>query len=754
MSGIEPTQRDYIRRIVDERLQNITPQLGIVETAYPHSEESDDSNYEVDVRLLASGEPPTGQEEPDSGSDEGSEEGADEDSEGEGEAEIDRTSGSQTRVQTHHRVPVGVEMPGASRGLQQGDMVLVQYLQADSDRPIVTHAFYDATPANRAPLTEEGDWRRRIGDEAVVEVVTTDDGSRQINIGRQSEDRGDLTMGLSLNLGDGSFSIFDAEDKGLSYDGEGNATLDWESMAMPWGAAGPVNWVGTPGSGVRGSRTVGGWGGDFDSPSGWVNPAYLMSGEPPSRSTTEYTSNYGGLQDALDSIGEDTRLVIDDGPYTGQFDLAHTNHVTIDGDGTTLERSDIDSTLFEINTSGNEYSTTTGPGGVGTYSAGQSSIEVQDASIFSAGDIIRLYSNEDHPDQPHTGSGGDGEQGLFHVVADVNGDTLTLEEDLLLDWNNPNGGLRIDNVDWSVEDVRITNITFEGNDQGRNGRPGRLTMWRRCKELWLDNCTFQNARGGVWTGESFQIRMENCVLNELGVTAGDGTRGYPLDATDGTHHIYVTNCESYASQRYGFKSGSGAGMWPTRNGRFENCHAEPDHQRGFDQHQGSHHWEYINCTSVGQGFGRDRSDGYFARGGGVDSPGSLTFYARDAHEARTVLEEQHYVNVGGTNHVYQYLDDGGLGPTKTLTLRDVWAETNESLNSFFKFVSDGGGTVNIQLENVAINGTWITDSNWGGEHQTSGSNPPTVNATITTSHGGREPAEYFDDQYNWTSGQL
>lgn len=148
-----------------------------------------------------------------------------------------------------------------------------------------------------------------------------------------------------------------------------------------------------------------------------------------------------------------------------------------------------------------------------------------------------------------------------------------------------------------------------------------------------------------------------------------------------------------------------------RNGRMENSHTEPADQRGYDQHHGSHHWEYIDCTVSGAGFGRDRSDGYYAEGGGADSPGQLTFYARAAHEARTHINQQHYVNVSNTNHIYRILDDGDEA-NKYLTFEDVWAEDDGSINQFFNFWCDSGTMgLEILLNTVTINGMWITDSN-------------------------------------------
>lgn len=502
------------------------------------------------------------------------------------------------------------------------------------------------------------------------------------------------------------------------------------------------------------TRTDGTWkavsaggGGELTSPSGWVNTRYLLTGTPPTRSNTAYTSNYVDLQTALNSIGPDTRLVIDNGPLTGNWDLPQTDHITLDGNGTTLTASNINASVLRKPATNSEFNTTTGA--AGAYSAGQSSINVNDGSIFSAGDVIRLYNTQDHPDQPFTGSGGDGEQGLYHVVKSVSGNTLTLEENLLLNWGSTT---RVDNVNWGAEDIRLTNLTLDGNDVARSGRPGRLLRFYITKEVWIDNCTIKNATNGCWMHMCYQFRLHNSYLDELGVTASDGTRGYPVDFTNGSHHCYITDTESHNSQRYGFKSGSGAGMWPCRNGRIENCHANPDYQRAYDQHQGSHHWEYIDCTAAGgRGFGRDRSDGFFARGGGVQSPRELVFYGRGAAEPRTVVEKHHYVDVANTNHIYKHLDDGD-NQDKWVTFRDVWAETSAPISSFFNFSYDVGSpaTVHLTIENVALDGTWIESAN-SASHIDS---DPTLDLTINNSTGGKTPSSYFSNKYGWSSGIL
>lgn len=215
MPRLEPTNDSYIREIVRDELSEVTPRFGIVQEVHPYMEDGDTTNYKVDVQLTETGE----------------------------------QSGAM-----HTYVPVTSAMTGAARGLSTGDLVLVQYRRGDSDLPIVTDILYDDTDTTNAPQVDAEDFRLQIGNDAVIEIVT-DDGDRRINIGKQTTDRDGIDAGLAINIDDGSFSLMNENDHGLFVDSEGNSILKWESMAMPWGAAGDVNWENAPGGG-------GGSGGD------------------------------------------------------------------------------------------------------------------------------------------------------------------------------------------------------------------------------------------------------------------------------------------------------------------------------------------------------------------------------------------------------------------------------------------------------------------------------------------------------------
>lgn len=220
MPRLEPTNKSYIREMIREELESVSPRFAIITDVHPHMTDGDTSNYKVDVRLTE--------------------------------------ANSEGEVVTHTHVPVTAAMAGGGRGLQSGDLALVQYRRADSSLPMVTDILYDDTATDESPLVDTGDFRLQIGNDATIEIVTNDDGDRMINIGKQTTDRDGIDAGLSINIDDGSFSLMNENEHGLFVDADGNSIQKWESYASPWGAAGDVNWedsdLGGSGSGSDGTE--------------------------------------------------------------------------------------------------------------------------------------------------------------------------------------------------------------------------------------------------------------------------------------------------------------------------------------------------------------------------------------------------------------------------------------------------------------------------------------------------------------------
>lgn len=484
-------------------------------------------------------------------------------------------------------------------------------------------------------------------------------------------------------------------------------------------------------------------GGPTDSPSGWVNTDYLLTGDPPTRSNTIYVSDYNSIEAAVNDAPEDTRIVIDYDTYSeSDIDIPFTDHLTIDGTGVELTRSDASANLFESNRHGGEFSTNTDASG--TYSPGQTSIDVADGSLFSSGDIIRIYD----PDQEHPGmfenTGTNSGQGVYHVVESVSGDTITLDEQVFFDWDDPSGNLRVDNVDFGSRDLRITNMTIDGNDPERD--QNIINEFRVFHELWMDNVSMRDGSRGLWLYESYQARLDNVTFDNMGNNAENY---YPLDITNGTHHTLMTNCESYNSGRYGFKSGSGGSWWPCRNGRYVNCYAQDANEPGFDQHPGSAFFEYIDCSTQGCAFGRPRGIGWYSEGGGTDTSNHWSLATARASGRDWHFTEHHFTNHSGDNVIYNR-DRGGVD-SGFLTVEDVWVETTNSLGTFFEFAADSGLNATmgeLTIDHVAIDNEWLTSGNIDS-YIDADSNFTIDSISVTNPSDGTTPSEYFDNEFGW-----
>lgn len=204
----EPTERDRIIQTVREELT--FPQVGRVDRVFEHTTSDDVSNHEADVIIP----PGTDQSEP-------------------------------------RRVPIAQPSTGEIRVPDSDDLVLVQYLRGDGDRPIITGHVYADADDDRAPLGTAGDVRIRRGDlyaelagdgtsarlaakpgdtdppEARIEI--DDSGSSPV-VRVTGGDPSDT--GLELDLGTGAFKIGDGSQYGIESDGAGNFTWYMESLDM------------------------------------------------------------------------------------------------------------------------------------------------------------------------------------------------------------------------------------------------------------------------------------------------------------------------------------------------------------------------------------------------------------------------------------------------------------------------------------------------------------------------------------------
>lgn len=279
----------------------------------------------------------------------------------------------------------------------------------------------------------------------------------------------------------------------------------------------------------------------------WINP--------PERSSTEYTSDYSSIQDALNSISSDTELIVDDGPYQEEFSLPSTDHITLSGGSgspASLDNPGVSTNLISNGSASfNETSCS-------AIVEGDMTLSVSDASIFSPGDDVRLhdtsdlYKGMDSNDLRNTHTQYKGE---FRVVnsVDTSNDTVTLTNGTHQHYDNPNGDLVLGVVDWYAEDFHLYNISSDGGvSSPSDGASNDLRSFQvgGMKNVWVTDSEFMNwNKDGVSCGHILNFYVGNVTVNN--------TDRYGISMSDGMTHARVQNCQGDAG-RYLIQCGGGA----------------------------------------------------------------------------------------------------------------------------------------------------------------------------------------------------
>jgi phage baseplate assembly protein gpV len=178
---------EIIRRVVLEELaRNRGSLLGVVTTVYPHEAENDENNYEANVRLKHE------------------------------DLEL-------------RRVPIAVGHVGVAAPPRVGDLVLVQFLNGDSNQPLVTGRFYHAD--ERPPLHREDEilFEQRVSDDTLNHLRFAADGSiflqRDVT---KPEDNSEAKASIKVDGPSGDIEIKSANTIVIlmKHDGEIQVTAD------------------------------------------------------------------------------------------------------------------------------------------------------------------------------------------------------------------------------------------------------------------------------------------------------------------------------------------------------------------------------------------------------------------------------------------------------------------------------------------------------------------------------------------------
>ena len=174
---------EIIRRVVHEELaRHRGSTLGVVTTVFPHKDDNDDNNYEVNVRLKHE------------------------------DLEL-------------RRVPMAVSQMGVAAPPQPGNLVLLQFVNGDINQPVVLGRFYH--DGERPPLHEENEilLEHRLPDGGLNHLRFASDGT--IHLQREIAGPGDNSAakaGITLDS-DGNIEIKAGGDTVITVTSGGDVSI-------------------------------------------------------------------------------------------------------------------------------------------------------------------------------------------------------------------------------------------------------------------------------------------------------------------------------------------------------------------------------------------------------------------------------------------------------------------------------------------------------------------------------------------------
>lgn len=469
--------------------------------------------------------------------------------------------------------------------------------------------------------------------------------------------------------------------------------------------------------------------------------------DPPTRSTTVYHSNIGGsVQNAINSISSDTRIVLDSGPYTENLSIPNTNSITISGGSTGATINSPNTNLSQVN--GGGWTTTDTP--CNAIAEGDTVISVGDASIFSVGDDLLIHDSTDvykNMTSTELRNTYDQYKGEFKVVAsvDTGANTVTLESGTHQHYDNPNGALEARNISWSLEDFHWHNITLDGgittpDENTASNDDYRGLSINRAKNVWITDSTFQNYhKDGFANNAVLHEYVDNCHATNYD--------RYGFSHADGLTHARIRNStwENYHS--YGVQCGGGAtgktsAPAPTYNIMAKNCHADntmrTDATWMGDAHFGAEHVEYIDCSSASSRGMKIRGFDQHLVGGSYDCGG------------KTLVQTTQIVGQSSVRELYctNGFRAWTIWPKEGQPITDITMENCQFENmsgAVFRFRTDSNGNPanvnNLQVINSSFNGQWIDDAMV--ENSDGTFDATTIDYTTTYPTDGTTPAEYF-----------
>lgn len=466
--------------------------------------------------------------------------------------------------------------------------------------------------------------------------------------------------------------------------------------------------------------------------------------DPPSRSSTVYHSNVGGsIQNAVNGLSSDTELILDDGPYTEEFDIPNTDSITISGGSNGATINNPQNSTSQV--SGGGWSST--DTSCSAIAEGDTVLSVGDASVFSAGDDLLIhdstdvYKNMTSSDLRNTY---DQYKGEFCVVdsVDTSNDTVTLTSGTHQHYDDPNGALEARNPSFDLQDFHWHNITLDGGRTSPNEDTSdsdfRGLSINYSKNIWITDSTFQNYHKDGFSN--------NMVLHEyVDNSHAENFDRYGFSHSDGATHVRIRDSSFADFHSYGVQCGGGATdkpsvPAPTYDIMALRCHGDNSMRSDAtwvgDAHFGAERVEYIDCTTNSCRGMKIRGFDQHLIGDDFDAGGSTLV------QTTQIVGQSSIENLYCTNGSRGWLIWPKEGhPITDITMEDCQFENMSATP--FRFRDDENGNLcdvdNLQVINSSWNGDWIDDQmieNSDGDG--------TGNVDYTTTYPtDQTPAEYF-----------
>lgn len=488
-------------------------------------------------------------------------------------------------------------------------------------------------------------------------------------------------------------------------------------------------------------------GSDNSGSDGSVDTSMYYTDGPPERSGSTITydgTSYSSINDALIDLSSGDSLYIDpsNSPYTERIHIGTNDNIangitiysdwdisfnsntvaTVNQEGAVIQQPSDENQAMRIEYAvRNPNSGNTNVELVGSYEgigsgAETTEIDVTDSRPFSVGQQIFIQEDTRPFGIPSSGgASGASETFEYSTIADINGNTLTLDQPLAMPFPNSNQ-TAVGDAMWTMEDIHVSGLKF----RSRGGSGDYCVFVGATYKGWFDNIVCENA------GSKPMIFNMLGMFNRFDNIFMDTGSHYGINNQAGTARTMCTNIMGTDHNRYTVRFGP-SGQSATR-GHVDNIAGRNLLRTTGGVHSGGFHIDYNNMTANDTRAIVTRSwyttlDGFEVNGGNTRGP-PLVCAQRPAH---VTVKNGSISGLDGTdNTVWGFRLRGSSAPRGSERLDDVTYENidiepyenrDKTELGYFETDSDSPTSGPLTFRNVYYGGDKLTQSDveaWNG----------------------------------------